>query len=106
MVAKGNADKHRSSLSGIPAVEEEKHGRQMARSRYGEPQYEDGAPPPADRNAVQGAGDPASAGARPRGYANDVPESSWLRGGGKGGEGMPNFDKQNAWRGGKLRRGG
>jgi len=37
MVAKGNVDKHRQSYCGMRGVvEESKHGREVARERYGE----------------------------------------------------------------------
>lgn len=37
------------------------------------------------------------------GYDNDVPRGDWVD---KSGTAMPNFDKRNAWRGGKLREAG
>jgi len=80
-----------SYSSGIRAVEEQKWGRETARSRYGSLQYENGAPQPKDQSHPQRLGD--SNNLQGPGYSNDVPEDSWLRGGGKGGEGKPYFDK-------------
>jgi hypothetical protein len=90
MVAKGNTDKHRDSYSGgIKAVEEQKWGRETARSRYGSLKFEDGAPPPADKCYPQAPEDkPAD-----KTY-NDVNPRSWLRGGGESAEGKPGFDKK------------
>jgi len=91
MVAKGNADKHRYTYSkGVKAVEEQKWGRNKAVERYGELRDPDMKPPDGacypqklgDKNNLQD-----------KGYSNEVPENSWLRGGGKGGEGYPNFDR-------------
>ncbi len=47
-------------------------------------------PAPKDVHAPQRLGDPNNL--QDKGYANDVPEGSWLRGGGKAGEGKPGFD--------------
>jgi hypothetical protein len=85
MVEKGNVDKHRYSYSGgVKAVETEKWGFNKARDRYGEPKYFRGAPSPKDTSRPQ---DPVDK----QGPGNDVPENSWLRGGGKGGEGKPGY---------------
>jgi hypothetical protein len=78
MVDKGNVDKHRRSMSGLPAQEAEKWGRQVARERYGKleqpdmkakdmssPQFKEDQP--LDKNY------------------NSVPVDSWLRGGGERG---------------------
>ena len=47
--------------------------------------------PPKDVHAPQRLGDPNNL--QDKGYANDVPEGSWLRGGGgKAGEGKPGYD--------------
>jgi hypothetical protein len=46
--------------------------------------------PPKDAHRPQRLGDPNNQ--QDAGYDNDVPESSWLRGGGKAGEGKPGFD--------------
>ena len=89
MVAKGNVDKHRTSYSGgVKAVEESKWGRNTAVRRYGEIQSPDMKPPDGacypqklgDKNNLQD-----------KGYSNEVPENSWLRGGGKAGEGYPGY---------------
>ena len=41
MVAKGNVDKHRRSMSGLKAEETEKWGNATAYGRYGRPQQPD-----------------------------------------------------------------
>jgi hypothetical protein len=46
--------------------------------------------PPKDVHAPQKLGDANNL--QDKGYDNDVPESSWLRGGGKAGEGKPGYD--------------
>jgi hypothetical protein len=86
MVAKGNVDKHRHSMSGIRVEEVEKWGRNTARERYGKldtPSMKaaDGTKPQTP-DAKQGAG-----------YRNEVPTSSWLRGGGESAEGKPYYNK-------------
>jgi len=87
---KGNVDKHRYSMSGIKAVEEGKHGRSLARARYGALDYENSPPPkPADQSRPERAGDKDNL--QGPGYDNSVPEKSWLRGGGKGGAGYPGY---------------
>lgn len=83
---------HRRSMSGLKVEETSKWGADTARARYGEPRDFHGAAPPKDREAPQSLGDAGAAGARPKGYFNDVPQNSWLRGGAKGGESMPGFD--------------
>jgi hypothetical protein len=88
MVAPGNVDKHRRSMSGLKVTEQEKWGRDTARKRYGSLDYQFNAPPqPRDQSQPQ---DPVDR--HGPNYSNDVP-NSWLRGGGKGGEGKPGFDK-------------
>src|SRR5215813_12957022 len=48
-----NTDKHRYTYSsGIKAVETEKWGRNKAYSRYGVPEYLDGAPRPPDNSRL------------------------------------------------------
>ena len=89
-MSKGNRDAHRYTYSsGVKAVEEGKWGRDTAARRYGEIQSPDMKPK--DASQPQKLGD--SSNLQDKGYANEVPESSWLRGGGKGGEGYPNFDR-------------
>jgi hypothetical protein len=78
-------------------------GGATAEQRYGRPRFEypKGAPEPPDHSEPQALGDTTgAAGNRPRGFENDVPADSWLR---SDGTAKPAFDKQNAWRGGKLR---
>ena len=88
MVAKGNKDSHRMTYSGgVKAVELEKWGRNTARERYGSLKYEN-SPPPAAKN-LSAPQDPVDR----QGPSNDVPINSWLRGGGKGGESYPCYDK-------------
>ena len=89
---KRNKDQHRMSYSGVKAVELEKWGRNTARERYGSLKY-DNSPPPAGKNlsAPQKLGDVNNL--QGPGYANEVPVNSWLRGGGKGGEGYKYFDR-------------
>jgi hypothetical protein len=78
-------------MSGYPVVEAEKHGRQMARQRYGTPQYEDGAPNPPDEARPQALGDPRT-NARPSGYRNDTRES-WLTGKSENATSKPGYVK-------------
>jgi len=87
-VDKGNVDKHRRSMSGLKVQETEKWGNATAYQRYGKPQYLHGAPMPKDQSL------PQDRQSQPLDKTyNEVPASSWLRGGGAGGEGNPNFDK-------------
>ena len=86
MVAPGNVDKHRSSMSGLKVEETSKWGWATAQKRYGGPQQvnmraKDACYPQfkEDQTADKTYG--------------DVPENSWLRGGGESSERMPNFDK-------------
>jgi hypothetical protein len=89
-----NVDHHRYTYSGgIKAVEEQKWGRQTAYSRYGVPEFLDGAPQPPDN-----AGPRAREYAQGRGYHNDVPSDSWLRAAGEDATTKPGFDKDNPWR--------
>jgi len=46
-------------------------------------------PPPEQANKPQRAGEPNNL--QDKGYDNDVPENSWLRGGGESAEGKPNY---------------
>jgi hypothetical protein len=82
--------KHRYSYSGISAVEEGKHGREIARQRYGSLDFEKkGAPPPKDASYPQFREDQ-----RGPDWKDDT-ASDWRRGFGKNGvafaEGKPNF---------------
>ena len=82
MVAKGNKDGHRYTYTaGINALEKSKHGREIARERYGEPPFQDGAPPPPDNSRVQKPSDPNNL--QGKGYSNDVKSDSWLRAAGE-----------------------
>ena len=84
---RGNIDKHRRSMSGLKVAEESKWGNTTAYERYGKPQYLHGAPMPKNQSLPQAPED------KPLDKSfNQVPENSWLRGGGAGGEGNPNFD--------------
>jgi hypothetical protein len=83
---------HRRSMSGLKVEEAEKWGRNTARSRYGSPEYEHGAPPPKDQEAPQGCGDPGAAGARPKDYFNDHP-NNWVRGRNETAENKPGYLK-------------
>jgi hypothetical protein len=86
---KGNVNKHRNTYSnGVRAKEEGKHGREMARERYGSLKYENGAPRPKDASAPQ-----APENQHAPNYRNEVPTDSWLRGGGDGGEGKPSYGR-------------
>jgi hypothetical protein len=92
MVAPGNKDGHRRSMSGLKVQETEKWGSDKARQRYGELQYDKTPPPrPKDASRPQRLGDPSNL--QDKGYDNEVPVTSWLRGGGKGGESYPCYDK-------------
>ena len=97
-------NRHRYSMSGLDAVEESKHGHEMARERYGAPKYEHGAAPPVSRQEVQSPGQKGQyrVDSHADGYDNDVSSHSWLRGGGDGGAtGKSNFDRENSWRQGR-----
>jgi hypothetical protein len=74
-------------MSGLRVEEQSKWGNATAYERYGKPQYLHGAPRPADKCYPQFPEDKAA----DRTY-NDVPTSSWLRGGGESAEGKPGFD--------------
>ena len=90
MVDRGNADKHRYTYSkGVKAVGTSKWGHDAAVRRYG--QLQDPDMKPKDQSRPQRLGDASNL--PDQGYDNNVPESSWLRGGGKGGEAYPNFDR-------------
>src|SRR5262245_59839046 len=80
---KGNVDKHRLSMSGIKAVEEEKWGRDKARERYGSLKQVDMKPP--EQCYPQKLGDPNNLQA-PNYYSGEPPVSSWLRAGGERGK--------------------
>src|SRR5262245_34013057 len=87
MVDRGNVDKHRTSMSGLKVTEQSKWGHDKALERtkdYGGLRQVDMRPK--DMSMPQGP-------EYKRGpdWSDDVSENSWLRGGGKGGEGKPNF---------------
>ena len=84
MVAKGNVDHHRRSMSGLKVEETQKWGSAKAYERYGAPKQPDMRPK--DASSPQSRDDQ-----RGPGWQNDVPENLWLRGGGKGGEGKPGY---------------
>jgi hypothetical protein len=84
MVDKGNRDAHRRTYSGgIKAVEESKHGREMARERYGPLKQPDTTA--ADRSRPQ-----APENKQGDGYMNRH-RQDWIRGAGESAEGKPNF---------------
>lgn len=71
------------------ALNQDKWGRKEARSRYGK--LDSGGMKPDDVHAPQKLGDRNNL--QGPGYTNDTGSNSWLTGGGKGGEGKPDFDK-------------
>jgi hypothetical protein len=74
--------KHRYSYSGgIKALEESKHGRAQAFSRYGKPKHYEGAPQPKNESGPQ-----FRESQRSDKSFNDVSEKSWLRGAGESGK--------------------
>jgi hypothetical protein len=81
---KGNADKHRHSMSGLKVEETQKWGSKTAESRYGRLEQKDMRP--ADRSEPQKLGD--SNNLRGPGWKDDVAKD-WRRGYGY----PPNFDK-------------
>jgi hypothetical protein len=95
MVAKGNKDGHNHDygyVSGRKTVEMEKHGREMARQRYGSLDYGDKPPPQAkDMSQPQRLGD--SNNLPGRGYPSDS-RMDWKRGANEDATTMPNFDKR------------
>jgi hypothetical protein len=91
MVARGNKDLHRHSMSGLKVQETEEWGRDTARSRYSEPKYQNGAPQPKDASKPQRLGDANNL--QGPGYRNEVSQNSWLRGGGESTEGQPGYGK-------------
>jgi hypothetical protein len=68
-------------MSGVKAEETEKWGRDTAYARYGKPEYFHGAPSPKDQSRPQDPMDKQGPG-----YRNEVPVSSWLRGGNESGK--------------------
>jgi hypothetical protein len=86
MVARGNMDLHRHSMSGLRVEETEKWGRDTARSRYGEARSP--SMKATDATKPQAREDKQAAG-----YRNEVPVSSWLRGGGESAEGKPAYGR-------------
>jgi hypothetical protein len=100
MVAPGNKDGHRRSMSGLKVQETEKWGSDKARQRYGELQYDKTPPPPPkDQSRPQRLGD--SSNLQGKNYDNNHRED-WVRGFGKGGvesaEGYPCFDRSGSKR--------
>jgi hypothetical protein len=91
MVERGNADKHRTGISGnglgkvlSKVVEESKWGHDTAIKRYGK--LDASPPPPPDKSKPQFKQD------QPAGSRGHIPDS-WVTG--KGGSGAgPNFDYQ------------
>jgi len=79
---KNNVDKHRRSMSGLKVEETEKWGTRKAYERYGKPEFLHGAPPPKDQSMPQFK----ATDGRGRDWADDVPVSSWLRGGNENGK--------------------
>jgi hypothetical protein len=68
-------------MSGIKVQEKSTWGLNKAVERYGKPQHLYGAPPPKDESFPQFKVEQPS-----DKTFNDVPQSSWLRGGGGGGK--------------------
>jgi hypothetical protein len=79
--------KHRTNLSGIPAMETEKWGRGKARELAGEPKYFNGAPQPSGK--LQRPQSPEDRHAP--GYDNDH-RNDWVRGRNEDGA-PPQFDR-------------
>jgi hypothetical protein len=97
-------DKHRRSMSGLKVEETQKWGTAKAYSRYGVPDYLNGAPKPADLSSPLGGPryDPnvPSGGWTPKGLG-DIP-NDWRHAAGEDATTYPGFDKKNPWRkGGK-----
>jgi hypothetical protein len=95
----GFVDKHRQSMSGIKAVETEKWGQLKAYERTADYRRgsQDVAPPMPKPIAPELGCEPQfrNTDGRARDWADDVPESSYLRGGGKNAaEGKSNFDRR------------
>jgi hypothetical protein len=89
MVAPGNTDKHRRSMSGLKGVQEtEKWGRNTARERYGKLDTPDMKAK--DYSQPQKLGDSNNL-QDPR-YNNEV-SNSWLRGRNESAEGKPGYNK-------------
>src|SRR5262249_20663929 len=80
---------HRRSMSGLKVEEAEKWGRDTARSRYGAPQYFNGAPAPKDQHGPQRLGDPNNL--QGNYYSNDC-RNDWRRGAHEDATTKPNFD--------------
>ena len=101
MVDRGNVDKHRPGIPGGPkAVEESKWGARTAQERTAD--YRKGSvdvsPPMPDTHSVDWGSERSNMSTQGRGrdWADDVPENSWLRGGGKNAaEGKSNFDPRS-----------
>jgi hypothetical protein len=80
MVAPGNIDKHRRSMSGLTVQETEKWGRNTARERYGALKQPDMTP--VDQSQPQKLGDANNL--QDPSYNNNH-RNDWVRGFGKGG---------------------
>ena len=87
MVAPGNVDKHRRSMSGLKVEETEKWGNATAYKRYGRPQSPDMKPK--DQSEPQRLGD--SNNLRGPGWQDDH-RQDWIVGANEDGR-PPNFDK-------------
>jgi hypothetical protein len=87
VVDKGNADKHRYSMSGAKVVEESKWGANKARERYGAPTNQ-GMTKPEDRSAPQKLGDRNNL--RGPGWQNDH-KNDWVRGANETAENKPGY---------------
>jgi hypothetical protein len=87
MVARGNKDLHRHSMSGLKVEETEKWGRDTARSRYGEARSPDMKAE--DRHAPQKLGDANNL--QGNYYSNNV-RNDWRRGSGESAEGKPHYN--------------
>ena len=88
MVAPGNVDKHRLSMSGLRTQETEKWGRDKARERYGA--LRDPDMRVSEQCYPQKLGDPNNL--QGNYYDNDV-RNDWRRGANETAENMPNFDR-------------
>ena len=78
--------RHRTSMSGIPVLEESSWGLSKAQERYGKLEQPDMRPK--DVHAPQKLGDANNL--QGPGYAN-IHRDDWIRGRGESAEGKPNF---------------
>jgi hypothetical protein len=88
MVARGNKDLHRHSMSGLKVEETAKWGADKAAERYGRLKQSDMKP--ADASRPQKLGDANNL--QGPGYANNH-RNDWIRGAGESAEGMPHYGK-------------